>query len=105
MPIYQLIAAAISTLTAHRAAFVLFSDGIWQPFLCLMLNNTNAMRTLSLKAPAAGRMAVNCGMPRSISATVSITMWRLRVLARWMIITTMAAQNEFYNFGRKGGAL
>ncbi len=63
------------------------------------------MRTLSLKAPAAGQMAVNCSMPRSIGATVSRTVWRLRVLARWMIITTMAAPNDFYNFGRKGGAL
>ena len=63
------------------------------------------MRTLSLKAPAAEQMAANCGTSRSISATVSRTVWRLRVLARWMIITTMAAPNDLYNFGQKGGAL
>ena len=63
------------------------------------------MRSLLLKAPAAGQMAADCGTPRSIGATVSRTVWRLRVLARWMIITTMAAPNEFYNLGRKGGAL
>ena len=50
-------------------------------------------------------MAADCGTPRSIGATVSRTVWRLRVLARWMIITTMAAPNDFYNFGQKGGAL
>lgn len=63
------------------------------------------MKALSLKAPAAGQMAANCSMPRSIGATVSRTVWRLRVLARWMIITTMAAPNDLYNFGQKGGAL
>ena len=63
------------------------------------------MRSLLLKAPAAGQMAADCGTPRSIGATVSRTVWRLRVLARWMIITTMAAPNDFYNFGQKGGAL
>lgn len=85
----------------YKIIGIIIIIGIHQP----ISQNVQAMRTLSLKAPAAGQMAANCGTPCSIGATMSRTVWRLRVLARWMIITTMAAHNDFYNFGRTGGVL
>ena len=51
--------------------------------------------TITLRTPVAGQMAANAGVMACVCTAASNLAWRIRVLSRWLTITTMAAENPF----------